>query len=119
MLVVLGLLILLAAVIFGFAGVLGNSGSEHAVTNGFSVLGITVSGSTGTVFLIGIVVGLVAAVGLALLLTGARRTAVRGNTARHDLKESRRQTAAVSEERDALVDERYADHHEPPSTTDQ
>jgi len=119
MLVVLGLLILLAAMIFGFAGVLGNSGSEHAVTAGFSVLGITVNGSTGTVFLIGIVVGLVAAVGLALLLTGARRTAVRGNTARRDLKESRRQTAAVSEERDALVDERYADHHEPPNTTDQ
>jgi hypothetical protein len=119
MLVVLGLLILLAAVIFGFAGVLGNSGSEHAVTNGFSVLGITVNGSTGTVFLIGIVVGLVAAVGLALLLAGARRTAVRGNTARRDLKESRRQTAAVSEERDALVDERYADKHEPPRSTDQ
>lgn len=119
MLVVLGLLILLAAVIFGFAGVLGNSGSEHAVTNGFSVLGITVNGSTGTVFLLGIAVGLVAAVGLALLLAGARRTAVRGNSARRDLKESRRQTAAVSEQRDALADERDADKQQPPSATDQ
>lgn len=119
MLVVLGLLILLAAVIFGSAGVLGNSGSEHAVTNGFSALGLTVNGSTGTVFLIGIGVGLVAAAGLALLLAGARRTAVRGNTARRDLEESRRQTAAVSEERDALVDERYADNHERPSSPDQ
>lgn len=119
MLVVLGLLILLAAVIVGFAGVLSNSGSEHAVTNGFSVLGITANGSTGTVFLIGIAVGLVAAIGLALLLVGARRTAVRGNTARRDLKESRRQTATVSKERDALEDERDADKHQPPSSTDQ
>lgn len=117
MLVVVGLIILLAAVIFGVAGVLGNAGSEHALTDGFSVLGINVNGSTGTLFLIGIVVGLVAALGLALLLAGARRTARRGNTARQELKQSRRETAAVSQERDALVDQRYAERHEPPSAT--
>jgi hypothetical protein len=117
MLVVLGLVILLAAVIFGVAGTLGNAGSEHALTDGFSVFGINVNGSTGTLFLIGIVVGLVAALGLALLLTGARRAARRGNTARRELKESRRETAAVSQERDALVDQRYTDRNEPPSVT--
>jgi len=118
MLVALGLIILLTAVIFGVAGVLGNAGTEHAMTDSFSVLGITVNGSTGTLFLIGIVVGLVAALGLAILLAGARRTALRGNTARRDLKQSRRETAAVSQERDALVDQRYTDRHEPPSPTE-
>ena len=117
MLVVLGLVVLLAAVIFGVAGVLGNAGSEHALTDGFSVLGINVNGSTGTLFLIGIVVGLVAAVGLAVLLAGARRTARRGNTARRELKQSRRETAAVTQERDALVDQRDTDRQEPPSAT--
>ena len=117
MLVVLGLVVLLAAVIFGVAGVLGNAGSEHALTDGFSVLGINVNGSTGTLFLIGIVVGLVAAVGLALLLAGARRTARRGNTARRELKQSRQETAAVTQERDALVDQRDTDRQKPPSAT--
>lgn len=117
MLVVLGLVVLLAAVIFGVAGVLGNAGSEHALTDGFSVLGINVNGSTGTLFLIGIVVGLVAAVGLALLLAGARRTARRGSTARRELKQSRRETAAVTQERDALMDQRDTDRQKPPSAT--
>ena len=115
--VVLGLVVLLAAVILGVAGVLGNAGSEHALTDGFSVLGINVNGSTGTLFLIGIVVGLVAAVGLALLLAGALRTARRGSTARRELKQSRRETAAVTQERDALMDQRDTDRQKPPSAT--
>ena len=56
MLVVLGLIILMAAVTVGVAGVLGTAGSEHALTDGFSLFGYHVSGSTGTVFLTGIVV---------------------------------------------------------------
>ena len=42
MLVGLGLVILLAAVIFGVAGVLGNAGSEHALTTASAVFGINV-----------------------------------------------------------------------------
>jgi len=109
MLVVLGLIIFLVAVIFGLAGVLGNAGTEHALTDGFAVFGIEVNGSTGTLFLIGILVGVAATLGLVMLLAGARRTAVRGRTARSELKQSRRQTAAVSHERDDLVDQNYAD----------
>jgi len=109
MLVVLGLIILLAAVIVGVAGVLGNAGSEHALTGGFSLFGYHVGGSTGTVFLIGIVVGVIAVIGLGLLLAGARRSSRRGRTARGELKESRRETAAISQQRDDLVDQRYAD----------
>jgi len=79
MIVILGLVILLAAVIIGVAGVLGNGGSGHALTHGFSVFGYHVTGSTGTLFLTGIVVGAVALAGLSLLLAGARRTSRRGS----------------------------------------
>ena len=91
MIIVLGLIILvLAAVIVGVAGVLSNSGTGHALTHGFSVFGYHVTGSTGTLFLYGIVVGAVAVFGLSLLLAGARRTSRRGRAARRGLKQSRR-----------------------------
>ena len=106
MIVILGLVILLAAVIIGVAGVLGNGGSGHALTHGFSVFGYHVTGSTGTLFLTGIVVGAVALAGLSLLLAGARRTSRRGSAARRGLRQSRRETAAVSQDRDDLIGQR-------------
>jgi hypothetical protein len=86
-------------VIVGAAGVLGNDGGAHGVAHGFSVLGYHVNGS-GTVFLYGIAVGAVGLFGLWLLLAGARRTARRG------LRQSRRETAAVSKDRDDLIGQR-------------
>src|SRR5665811_73380 len=74
MIVILGLVILVAAVIVGVAGVLGNGGSAHALTHGFAVFGYHVTGSDGALFLYGIVVGAIALFGLGLLLAGARRT---------------------------------------------
>ena len=74
MIVILGLIILVAALVVGVAGVLSNAGSAHALTHGFAVLGYHVTGSTGTLFLYGIVVGALAMLGLSLLLAGARRT---------------------------------------------
>ena len=107
MIVILGLIILLAAVIIGVAGVLGNSDGAHSLTDdGFAVFGYHVTGSTGTLFLYGIVVGAVALFGLTLLLAGARRTSRRGSAARRGLKQSRRETAAASQARDDLIDER-------------
>ena len=106
MIVILGLVLLVAAVIVGMAGVLGNGGSAHALTDGFSVFGYHVTGSTGTLFLYGIVVGAIALFGLCLLLAGARRTARRGSAARRGLKQSRRETAAASQARDDLIDQR-------------
>jgi hypothetical protein len=106
MIVILGLVILLAAVIIGVAGVLGNGGSGHALAHGFSVFGYHVTGSTGTLFLTGIVVGAVAQAGLSLLLAGARRTSRRGSAARRGLRQSRRETAAVSQDRDDLIGQR-------------
>jgi hypothetical protein len=105
MIIILGLIILVAALIVGVAGVLGNGGSAHAVSH-FSVLGYHLTGSAGSLFLSGIVVGAAGLLGLSLLLAGARRTSRRGTAARRGLKQSRRETAAASQERDDLIDQR-------------
>jgi uncharacterized membrane protein len=109
--IIIGLIIVVAAVAVGVAGVLGNGGT-HGLAHGFSVLGYHVTGS-GTVFLYGIAVGVIALFGLWLLLTGARRTARRGSAARRGLKksrqetaQSRQETAAVGKARDDLIDQR-------------
>ena len=105
MIIILGLIILVAALIVGVAGVLSNDGSAHAVAH-FSVLGYHLTGSSGTVFLSGIVVGAAGLLGLSLLLAGARRTSRRGTAARRGLRQSRRETAAASQERDDLIGQR-------------
>jgi hypothetical protein len=118
MIIILGLIILVAAVVVGVAGVLGNGGT-HGLAHGFSVLGYHVTGS-GTVFLYGIAVGAVALFGLWLLLAGVRHTSRRGRAARRGLRqsqretaesrqetaESRQETAAVSKDRDDLIGQR-------------
>jgi hypothetical protein len=108
MIIILGLVILLAAVIVGLAGIFTNSGSTHDLTHGFAVFGYHVTGSTGTLFLYGIVVGAIAVAGLSLLLAAVRRTSRRGHEARRGLRQSRRETAAVSQDRDDLIDQRDA-----------
>jgi flagellar biosynthesis/type III secretory pathway M-ring protein FliF/YscJ len=72
-----------------------------------------VTGSTGTLFLYGIVVGVVALFGLWLLLAGARHTSRRGRAARRRLRQSQRETAqsrqetaAVAKDRDELIGQR-------------
>jgi hypothetical protein len=121
MIILIGLVILLAAVVVGVAGVLTNGGDAPTLTDQFAVFGYHVTGSTGMVFLYGIVVGAVGLFGLSLLLAGARRTARRGRTARSELKQSRRETAAAYQDRDDLAQARQqqiqdadtdADHRE-------
>jgi hypothetical protein len=108
LIIIIGLVILVAAVVAGVAGVLSNSGSGHALTHPFAVFGYHVTGSTGTLFLYGIVVGAIAVAGLSLLLAAARRTSRRGHEARRGLRRSRRETAAVSQDRDDLIGQRDA-----------
>jgi hypothetical protein len=48
MIIIIGLVILVAAVVAAVAGVLSNSGSGHALTHQFAVFGYHVTGSTGT-----------------------------------------------------------------------
>jgi hypothetical protein len=104
MIVIVGLVVLLVAVIVGFTGVLTNAGPAHPLTESFSVLGYHVTGSTGTLFLSGIVVGAVAMLGLSVLLAGARRTAGRGRDSRHQLRRSPRETAFLNQERDQRLE---------------
>jgi hypothetical protein len=105
MIIIVGLILLVAAVIAAVAGVLTNSGHTHAVTH-FAVFGYHVTGSTGTLFLYGVVVGALAMLGLSLLLAGARRTSRRGREARRGLAHSHRETAAVRADRDELISQR-------------
>jgi hypothetical protein len=106
MIIIIWLVILVAAVVVGVSGVLSNSGSGHPLTHHFAVFGYHVTGSTGTLFLSGIVVGALGLFGLSLLLAGARRTSRRGRAARTGLVRSRRETAAVTQDRDDLLGQR-------------
>ena len=106
MIIILGLVVLVAAVVIGVAGVLVNHGNGHALVNPFAVFGYHVTGSTGLLFLYGIVVGAIGLAGLSLLLAGARRTSRRGGVARRRLRQSRQETAAVIRDRDDLIDQR-------------
>ena len=105
MIIILGLVILVAALVVAVAGVLSNDGSAHAVAH-FSVLDYHLTGSAGALFLAGIVVGAVGLLGLSVLLAGARRASRRGSAARRGLRQSRRETAAASQERDDLIGQR-------------
>ena len=105
MIVIVGLVVLLVAVVVGFTGVLTNAGPAHPLTENFSVFGYHVTGSTGTLFLFGIVIGAVGMLGLCVLLAGARRTAGRGRDARRDLKNSQRETAFLNRDRDKLLEQ--------------
>ncbi len=104
MIVIVGLVVLLVAVIVGLTGVLTNAGPTHPLTENFSVFGYHVTGSTGTLFLFGIVIGAVAMLGLSVLLAGARRTAGRGRDARHELENSQRETEFLNRDRDQRLE---------------
>jgi hypothetical protein len=81
-------------------------GGGHGLTHHFAVFGYHVTGSTGALFRYGIVVGALPLFGLSLRLAGARRTSRRGREARRGLTQSRRETAAVSQDRDDLLEQR-------------
>jgi hypothetical protein len=100
MIVIIGLVVLLFAVIVGFTGVLNNAGAAHPLSENFSVLGYHVTGSTGTLFLFGIVIGALAMLGMSVLLAGAHRTASRGRDARRELERSQREVEFVNRDRD-------------------
>jgi len=117
MIIIIGLVILVAAVVVGIVGVLSNDGGGHALTHPFAVFGYHVTGSAGELFLYGIVVGIVALAGLSLLLAAARSTSRRGHEARRGLLRSRRETAAITRDRDDLLSQRRADRAAVAGTT--
>jgi hypothetical protein len=103
MIVVLGLVILVLAVGLGVIGVSVNAGAGHAVGDGFSIVGLNVTGlSTGQLFLFGICVGVVAMLGLSMLLgVFGRRLASRGS--RRELRVARQQNEALLQDRSKLT----------------
>jgi len=107
MIVIVGLGVLLVAVFVGVVGVLTNAGAAHPLSENFSLFGYHVTGSTGTLFLSGIVVGALAMLGLSVLLAGAQRTAARGRDTRQELQRSQRETAFLNQERDQRLE-----HHQ-------
>ncbi len=84
--IILGLVILVAAVAIGVAGVVTNTGTGHMVGGEFSVFGVHVTGSTGVLFLVGIVVGAAGMLGLSMFLAASRRTARRSRQTRRELE---------------------------------
>ncbi|MFE6847053.1 hypothetical protein [Streptomyces sp. NPDC057686] len=112
MILILGLVILIAAVVVGLAGTFGNSGAGHDLGAGgdFSIFGYHATGSTGSLFLTGIIVGAIALLGLTLVMIGARRSARRSAQGRREPGTSRRDAAAADprgeRERDDLIEQR-------------
>ncbi len=95
MIIIIGLVVLIAAVIVGVAGVVANSGEGHLLPDDFAVFDYHFHGSSGLLFGYGIVLGAIGTIGLALVLTGAWRVSRRSMVARRELRQSRREMAAV------------------------
>ncbi|MFF9785184.1 hypothetical protein [Streptomyces nigrescens] len=95
MIVILGVILLIAAVVVGVAAVVTNIGSAHELTAAFKVFGYHMTGSTGMLFLLGAIIGAVAVLGLSLLLGGMRRTTRKKHAMRQALKGERRDAAAA------------------------
>ncbi|MEU6019680.1 hypothetical protein ABZ826_38760 [Streptomyces sp. NPDC047515] len=98
MILILGLIILIAAVVVAVAGILTNGGSAHHLTDSFSAFGYHVTGSTGTLFLYGIVVGALAMFGLSLIVAAVRRPYHHSRTSRRGLSQPGREPTADRED---------------------
>lgn len=72
---VVGLLLLAAAVVVGAAGVAANTGSGHQLPSGFTFFGYHLQGSSGRLLLAGLVIGAVAMLGFMMTVEGVRRDA--------------------------------------------
>lgn len=85
-----GLLLLAAAVVVGIAGVSANTGGEHQLSGGFAIFGYHVHSSAGRLFLAGLLIGAVGMLGFLLATEGVRRNAA----LRRELFRFRRQARA-------------------------
>lgn len=88
--IVIGLILLIAAVIVGAAAVSANIGAAHMLPGGFGVFGHTFTGSTGMLFVGGIVVGAVGMLGLGLTFGSSWRSARSHAATRRELRKTRR-----------------------------
>ncbi|MGI5216915.1 hypothetical protein [Nocardia sp. CA-290969] len=106
MIIVLGLVIAVAAIAAGVAGVAANTSDANRLTSDFSVFDYHFAGTTGELFLIGIIVGVAGGLGVGLVSAGAWRSTRRGLATRRELRQSRKEIAAT--QRDLAEAERPA-----------
>ncbi|MEV4157720.1 hypothetical protein AB0J48_32330 [Nocardia salmonicida] len=90
MIVFFGLVLLIAAVVIGTAGVLSNSGPAHMLSDDFSLLGYHITATSGTLFLWAVGLGAVGMLGLVMLIAGAHRSSQRLREIKADLRLARR-----------------------------
>lgn len=95
MFIILGLVVTVAAVAAGVAGVAANTSETNRLSSEFSVFDYDFAGTTGGLFLIGIVVGVVGGLGASMLLAGAWRSTRKGVETRRELRQSRKEAAAA------------------------
>ena len=110
---VIGLILLLLALIVGLVGVLANLSAGAALTGGFNIFGLAYDGTSGQLFLFGIVVGAIAMLGIGLVFgaLGRRREA------RRELKESRREAEDLRRQHDRLAQELEEERAQRPAAT--
>jgi uncharacterized membrane protein YciS (DUF1049 family) len=95
MIILIGLVVLIAAVIIGVAGVAANTGEIRTSTSDYAVFDYHITANAGQLFLYGAAIGAIAMLGLGLLLTGIWRVSRRGSAARRELRHSRKEIAAA------------------------
>lgn len=93
--IIIGLLLLVAAVVVGVAAVSSNIGAEHALPNGFTVFAHNFSGSTGMLFLGGVAIGAIGMLGLSMTLSGYWRSTRQRAADRRELRKARRRGNAA------------------------
>lgn len=106
----LGLLLLAVAAVVALAGVFANTGGSHLLGHNVNILGYHLSGSTGKLLLVGIVVGAVGMLGLNMLLAGLGRGLKKKVGTRRELKATRKQGETAAQERDRLAAELEQEH---------
>ena len=115
--VIVGLIVFLVAGLVAVVGMLGNAGADHPPTENFAVFGYHPTGSTGTLFLLRIVVGVVASLGFSRLFVSARCSASRAVDARRAAARFRREMAFINRDRDTRLEHQQRADAAPTATS--
>ena len=93
--IIIGLILLIAAIVVGVAAVSSNIGVAHRLPNGFTVFAHYFGGTTGLLFLGGVAIGAIGMLGLSMTLSGYWRSTRQRAADRRELRKTRRRANAV------------------------